>query len=117
MPVTAEAISFDFGTAGGSLVLQDLAVPDFIGETSGAPDLSVPATLSLAMAWGDAGPELTVSDLETQHTGSYRECRATIAWSAAEQGFSFVAGDAGSLTSRFAQLGFERTGVFAVPQA
>ena len=74
--------------------------------------LNVAATVSLAMEWHGKTAEVEVKDLVNRFAGSYRECSATIQWSAQEAGFSFVSDPANTSMTRFAEIGRERNGVF-----
>ena len=111
--VPPTAVTHDLDSAAASLRLRDLAMPDFIGQTSGLSDLSVPATVSMEIVWSGNGVTLSVSDPLNEFDGSYRECAATVQWSAAEDGFRFTSDPDGTSDTRFAQIGRERTGVFA----
>ena len=103
-PIPPESLTFDLGRVTASLRLENVSIPDTI------PD--VPSTVSLDMEWSGKTARVTVEDLVNGFAGNYRECRATIAWSAKEAGFSFVSDAAGTSVTRFAELGRERNGRF-----
>lgn len=106
VPVPPENVTFDRDAGTAGLSLTDLAVPDALAGDEAA---RVPATLTLTMAWSDAAEERAVRDDAIGFAGSYRLCQATIAWSAAVDGFSFVSDPAAEIVLRFAQIGVERT--------
>jgi hypothetical protein len=97
-------IEIDLGRTTASFQLEHFGLEDTIPN--------VPATVSLAMKWHGLRAELEVRDLVNGFAGSYRECSATIQWSAEEAGFSFVSDPASTSATRFAQLGRERNGIF-----
>jgi hypothetical protein len=102
--VPVESIDIDLGRTTASFRLEHFALEDTIPN--------VPATVSMAMEWHGLRAELKVRDLVNGFAGSYRECSATIQWSAEEAGFSFVSDPASASATRFAQLGRERNGIF-----
>lgn len=102
--VPMDSIEIDLGRTSASFQLEHFGLEDTIPN--------VPATVSLAMEWHGLRAELDVRDLVNGFAGSYRECSATIQWSAEEGGFSFVSDPASTSATRFAQLGRERNGIF-----
>ncbi len=110
IPVTAVTVDVDAATAG--LSLAGFQVPDAAGSAVGAgtTDLEV---LSMVMTWSGAGATLSVNDPMNGVGARYQECQATIEWSVAAAGFRFMSDPASTTVTRFAQLGEERTGVFA----
>ena len=102
MPVSS--VQIDLGRTTASFQLKDFALLDTIPN--------VPATVSLSMEWRGERAEIEVKDLVNGFAGSYRECSATIQWSAEETGFSFVSDPAGTSVTRFAEIGRERNGIF-----
>ncbi len=112
VPIDPSAVSFDFDAGAASMTLTDLYLPDSV-DASGRQAALIPAAVSLVMQWQAADPVRTFGDAVSGFAGSYREGAATIAWSAAEAGFTFVSDPGGGSRTRFAQIGRERTGVFA----
>ena len=102
--VPMDSIGIELGRTTASFQLEHFALEDTIPN--------VPATVSLAMEWQGLRAELEVRDLVNGFAGRYRECSATIQWSAEEAGFSFVSDPASTSVTRFAQLGRERNGIF-----
>jgi hypothetical protein len=101
-------VSFDLDTGVATLSLQDLALPDSVGGEE------LPAAVSLVMQWSGATTAASVADPAVGFAGSYGVCSATIAWSASNAGFSFVSDPAPTSVTRFAQIGRESIGSFAV---
>src|SRR5215469_3444162 len=99
-----DSIGIELGRTTASFQLEHFALEATIPH--------VPATVSLAMEWQGLIAELEVRDLVNGFAGRYRECSATIQWSAEEAGFSFVSDPASTSVTRFAQLGRERNGIF-----
>lgn len=102
--IPAESVAFDIGKPSASLHLANLSLTDTIPN--------VPATVSLDMQWSGKTARVTVEDPVNGFAGDYRECSATIAWSAVEAGFSFASDPAATSVTKFAELGRERNGRF-----
>ena len=102
--VPVSSVQTDLGRTTASFQLKDFALLDTIPN--------VPATVSLSMEWRAERAEIEVKDLVNGFAGSYRECSATIQWSAEQTGFSFVSDPAGTSVTRFAEIGRERNGIF-----
>jgi hypothetical protein len=118
-PVPPEAVTYDLDTGAAALRLSDYPMPDFIPEVdaSGAriqTGASVPSLVAMDLTWTGGGARLTITDSANELEGSYQEGTARISWSAEESGFRFTAGPDSTTEVRFAQIGRERTGVFAV---
>jgi hypothetical protein len=110
-------VTFDLDSGTASFQLIDYPMPDFTGEASGQPEISVAARVSMQMAWNANGVALSVRDPANEFAGTYRECGATIEWSATEEGFSYASDDDAPSETRFAQIGREQTGIFAAGNA
>ncbi len=106
LPIAADGVSFDFDDGVATLSLQDLVLSDAVGNTS------EPAAVSLLMQWSATEAAQPVVDTTVGFAGSYRLCNATIGWSAAESGISFVSDPDAAVDVRFAQIGRESTGSF-----
>lgn len=104
--VPMNAVEIDFGRVNASFHVSDFALIDTI------PSPNPPATVSFDMEWSGKMADLTVHDFVNGFAGDYRECSATIAWSANEAGFRFASDPAHSSTTRFAEIGRERNGKF-----
>ena len=102
--VPVGSVEIDLGRTTASFQLKDFALLDTIPN--------VAATVSLSMEWHGERAEVEVKDLVNGFAGSYRECSATIQWAAQEAGFSFVSDPASTSSTRFAEIGRERNGVF-----
>jgi hypothetical protein len=112
--IPPETVVVDLESVAASMHLTDFPMPDFTGEAAGMRELSVPGRVSLAMVWRGIGTVLTIADPTNEFAGSYFECEATIDWSAANaEGFHFIS-DSAEDETLFAQIGRERTGVYAI---
>lgn len=107
LPVPPESLTIDLEAGTATLLLEDLVLPDAVG------DAQEPATLSLLMQWSGASEARDEADPQNGFAGTYRECSATIAWTVAQVGFSFASDASATSVTRSAQLGRERTGIFA----
>jgi hypothetical protein len=109
--IPLDAVLLDLDRATASFRLVDFAMPDFIGEGQGLRELSIPALVSMEIIWQGNGTTLSISDPSNEFDGSYQECEATIEWSASTEGFSYRSEVV--TETRFAQIGRERTGIYA----
>lgn len=103
-PIPAQSVTVDLGRVTASLHLVNFPLTDTIPN--------VPATVTLDMEWSGKTAHVAVEDMVNGFAGDYRECRATIAWSASGGGFSFASDAAATSVTRFAELGRERNGRF-----
>jgi hypothetical protein len=115
-PILPDAVAFDLDRGTASFRLADFAMPDFIGEASGLRELWVPALVSMEIVWKGNGTVLSINDPSNEFDGSYQECEATIDWSAVEEGFRYRSAATIVAETRFAQIGRERTGIYAGAQ-
>jgi hypothetical protein len=105
-PVPMSSVEIDLGAVHASFHVDNFPLIDTI------PIPNPAATISFDMEWSVKRADLTVSDLVNGFAGEYRECSATIAWTAREPGFMFASDPAGTSTTRFAEIGRERNGSF-----
>jgi hypothetical protein len=73
---------------------------------------SVPATVSFEIHWSGGDKFVKESDATNGFSGKFLEDSATMAWSVKQKGFEFVSDPAKTSTTTFAEIGFERNGVF-----
>ncbi len=99
------------GTA--SYRLSQLPVRDYhdlANALAGGP--SDPATVSFDVAWGIAGEPFEVRDEQNRFTGTFRETKSTISWSASGGDELFVSDRPETSRTVFAAVGRERNGAF-----
>lgn len=73
---------------------------------------SIPANVSFDIHWRHTKQRVNLDDKINRFKGTYLEDSATIAWSASENGFSFVSDPSSTSTTVFAEIGKERNGAF-----
>ncbi len=104
--VPTSAVEIDLGSVRASFQVADFPLVDTI------PSPNPASTVSFDMEWSGETAALKVKDLVNGYSGEYRECSATIEWTAQEAGFMFVSDPASTSTTRFAEIGRERNGKF-----
>jgi hypothetical protein len=97
-------VQFDLGAVTASLRVTNFAIPDTI------PVPTVGAILTMDLEWRGLTAEVKVRDLVNGFAGSYRECHATVNWTAMESNFGFTSD--GNEVTRYAAIGRERNGQF-----
>jgi len=105
-PVPLSSVEIDLGRVRASFHVANFALLDTI------PSPNPAATVSFDMEWSVKTADLKVRDFVNGFGGDYRECSATIAWTAQEPGFTFASDPASTSTTRFAEIGRERNGKF-----
>ena len=119
--IPARDVTIDPEDGKVELRVTDLPVYDYPDvNTSIGPDWQTAfdkATVSFDVVWqGPVTRQVDVKDAANGFAGRFFEDQATLTWSArSDSGFRFKA-DPSSSTSLFAELGFERNGIF-FPQA
>lgn len=73
---------------------------------------STPAVVSFDTVWHGVKEVQRLRDTTNHFAGTFILDSAQAAWSATEEGFSFESDPAETSTTVFAELGFERNGVF-----
>ncbi len=74
--VPRSSVQFDLGAVTASLRVTNFAIPDTI------PVPTVGAIVTMDIEWSGLTAEVKVKDLVNGFAGSYRECHATINWTA-----------------------------------
>jgi len=96
-----------------SLHLADQDVEDYGNVVNALKDgPSVPASVSLDASWSTQSDDdllVTIRNGKQRFRGRYVRNTATLVWSASESGFAFRSDP---LASDFAEVGYERNGVF-----
>jgi len=104
--VTMDDVEIDLGGVRASFHVADFPLVDTI------PSPNPASTVSFIMEWSGKTADIKVNDLVNGLAGEYHECSATIEWSAREPGFTFASDAAVTSTTRFAEIGRERNGIF-----
>jgi len=102
--VPRSSVQFDLGAVTASLRVTNFAIPDTI------PVPTVGAIVTMDIEWSGLTAEVKVKDQVNGFAGSYRECHATINWTATEPNFGFTSD--GNEVTRYAAIGRERNGEF-----
>jgi hypothetical protein len=102
--IPRSSVQFDLGAVTASLRVTNFAIPDTI------PVPTVGAILTMDLEWRGLTAEVKVKDLVNGFAGSYRECHATVNWTAMESNFGFTSD--GNEVTRYAAIGRERNGEF-----
>jgi hypothetical protein len=105
-PIPPQGVEIELGKVKASFRVVDFPLLDII--TTPSP----PATVSFDMEWSGKTAEVDVKDFVNDFAGEYRQCKATIEWSARVGNFSFASAGAETSLTRFAELGRERNGRF-----
>jgi hypothetical protein len=117
-PVSPDSVRVDLDRASASLRVSDLPIPDW-GDlryaTTDGPN--VPSVVSFDVRWDGALNRASRSHEEQRWTGDYVQTRATIEWSAQQEGFRFASDPASSSQSQAAVMGRHRNGVFFAASA
>ena len=108
IPAESVRIDLDLGTA--SLQFSGVTVQD-----EGASP-AVPATVTVDVQWSDVTKRSSLQNTAQGFSGDFAETGATIAWSAAQDGFSFASDAAATTRTNFAVIGRERNGAFALAE-
>jgi hypothetical protein len=116
VPIPPGAFGFSRSGRRARLHLRDIGVIDtfvFAGANS------TPATLDLSVDWEATGPaqqlgsgESVPPDDPAAFLGTFRQARATATFAGIELGFAFRTRTEATSDLGFAELGFERNGVF-----
>ncbi len=104
--VPMSSVEANVGMVRASFHVADFPLVDTI------PSPNPAATVSFDMEWSATTAHIKVSDFVNGFAGDYRECSATIVWTAQEPGFTFASDPANTSTTRFAEIGRERNGRF-----
>lgn len=115
IPISPETLQVNLLNGTGSLHVVDLAVPDYGKIPNGlmhGPAAS--ALVSFAIEWGGVIGRSRVNDTANGYAAELVTTGATIAWSAQQDGFTFLSDPAStSKVTDVAFLGHERNGVYA----
>ena len=113
IPVPDDAVHVDLDNATASIRLDDLDTEDYHTLKNAILDgPSVPASVSFTIQWSGVLQRVAESSTTEMYRGQFIHDRATVAWTAQEQGFRFVSDPAETSTTTFAEIGRERNGVF-----
>ncbi len=99
------SVEFDLGAVTASMRVTNFAIPDIL-----PPAPTVPAVVTMDIEWSGLRADVTVTDLVNGFAGRYRECNATVDWTATEATFGFTSD--GNEVTRYAAIGRERNGRF-----
>jgi hypothetical protein len=111
--LSPDSVQVNLGAGTARLHVEDLELEDYHDIVNALHDgPSVEATASFDVRWSGVTSRFKVRDAAVDFAGQFIEGTASIAWSAAEDGFSFVSDPADSSTSVVAIIGHERNGVF-----
>jgi hypothetical protein len=108
-----DSVHIELDAAEASMRIGDLDVEDYHTLKNAILDgPSVPAAVSLAIKWSGVIQRVEEMSATETYRGHFIHDKATIAWTAHEQGFRFVSDAAETSTTTFAEIGRERNGVF-----
>lgn len=116
-PFPADAVRVNPGAGRASMEASKLAVTDDFTLANALlrnGPTPVPATVSFAVTWAGVSGRFAATNTAdgNRYTGRYVDvASASINWSANERGFSFTS-TPGSSSTRFAEIGHERSGAF-----
>jgi len=112
LPADSAQADLQQGTA--SYRLSDFAVQDQLSlpNAMGGDKPAVPSTVSFDIRFSGVTNRTTARDEQQQFTLDYQVLSATMAWSAKQDGFSFMSDPASTSKSLVAVIGSERNGVF-----
>lgn len=106
-------VHIDLDDARASMRVDDLDVEDYHTLKNAILDgPSVPASVSFTITWSGVIQRVEESSATEMYRGQFIHDRATVAWTAQEQGFRFVSDPAETSTTTFAEIGREHNGVF-----
>ncbi|HEV2235347.1 MAG TPA: hypothetical protein VGR57_01690, partial [Ktedonobacterales bacterium] len=113
VPVSNDDVQVDLDAATASMRLNDFDLEDYHTLKNAILDgPSVPASVSFTFQWSGVLQRVEESSTTEMYRGHFIHDRATVAWTAQEQGFRFVSDPAETSTTTFAEIGRERSGVF-----
>jgi hypothetical protein len=106
-------VQIDLDAAEASMRVGDLDIEDYHTLKNAVLDgPSVPAEVSLAIQWSGVIQRVEERSATERYRGHFVHDKATIAWTANEQGFRFVSDAAETSITTFAEIGREHNGVF-----
>lgn len=113
VPVSNDDVQIDLDNATAFMRLTDFDLEDYHTLKNAILDgPSVPASVSFTIQWSGVLQRVAESSTTETYRGQFIHDTATVAWTAQEQGFSFVSDPAETSTTTFAEIGRERNGVF-----
>jgi hypothetical protein len=118
VPLTADALTVEFGAGRASMNVSNLALNDFFNIPNALfrfqDPVSMAAAVSFDIIWsGPITNSSSVDDPSKGFSGDFVLNQATMTWSASNAlGLAFTSNPSGT-TSAFAQLGHMQNGVFS----
>jgi hypothetical protein len=114
--VPDESVRVDLDRGRATFRVRNFDIPDWTTNENSIKDGklygSEPAEVTLDVRWGDVQDRYRLRDVEQGFAGQFVETRATIEWSARQDGFEFSSESVIPDTDDFFLLGHERNGVF-----
>jgi hypothetical protein len=112
IPNSSVHVDGNHSEGGVRLEVNRLALFDYFSVNNALMDgNSIDATVSYNLRWANKGTPLTIDDGRNFHFQG-RSTKATISWSASEEGFRFESSPAHTTKTNIAVIGSERNGVF-----
>ena len=109
-PIDRGSVRVDLHEARASMHVEDLELEDYGNVVNALQDgPSVEATVSFDISWSGGDERRKIRNTHAGFAGTFIRDTAILVWSAEEHGFSF---QSDPLVSGFAEIGFERNGVF-----
>jgi hypothetical protein len=108
----------NFGKGYASMAAENVPVldyPDFAGSLFGVGAPPVPATVSFKVVWSGVNERVKIRNTDPVYGGfggDFIYNRAQMEWSARVGDVSIVSDPIGTSSSRWAELGHERNGMF-----
>lgn len=124
IPAPRDVVQINLGLGTASLRISDLPLTDAhdlansLTNGKGLPSLGippiapVPAIVSFDIEWGGVIARDEVTNEVQDFAGQFVETRATIKWSASQDGFLFVSEKPNPARNFYSVIGHERNGVF-----
>jgi hypothetical protein len=113
MAVPEGSVDVDFEKGRAELRVEHAKIEDFgtfLNSLFGGP--SQPTTASFEVHWAGKSPRQHVVNAAGEMEGQFIRNAATMEWSATNEKYTFVSHPASTSSSSFAEIGFERNGVF-----
>jgi hypothetical protein len=114
IPVPAGSVQVSPGRGAASMEINNLALNDYFTIPNALLGISPPnpATVSFHIDWAPSTSHFKVRDQATGVAGEFVQNTATMSWSAASAGNSYLSGPQNTSFSVSSQVGYERNGVF-----